>query len=91
MSSLDNVHDDMKAFVLAFREFNEDLGQSLAMLRDRHEDISGLWTDEAARNYRQQFTPFEEMLSRYVAQEGPQLERYIEEKFRLLERYLHGE
>lgn len=91
MSSLDHVHDDMKTFVLAFREFNEDLQQSLAMLRDRHEDIAGLWTDEAARTYHQHFDPFEEMLSQYVTQEGPRLERYIEGKFELLERYLHGD
>ena len=91
MSSLDHVHEDMKTFLLAFREFNEDLQQSLKMLRDRHEDIAPLWTDEASRKYHQQFAPFEEMLSQYVTHEGPRLERYIEEKFSLLERYLYGD
>lgn len=91
MNSLDDVRDSMQTFIHAFRAFNQDLESSLAMLRERHDAISGLWTDEAARRYQQEFGPFEETLRRYSTHEGPRLQQYIEEKLRLLERYLHGD
>ena len=90
MTSLDDVFEQMRLFDQAFRDFNEEIRTTAGSLAQMHDEIRGLWQDEAGTQYRQAYEPLAELLDSYLKVDAPRLEGFLEKKIHQLERYLHG-
>jgi len=90
MNSLDDVYDQMRLFQRALLEFNEEIRTSAQALAKSHDDLCGLWRDQAALHYRQLYEPLADSLHQYLQGDAPRFERFMENKVRQLERYLNG-
>jgi hypothetical protein len=88
VSSLDEVYEQMRLFQRSLTGFNEEVRDSAASLAKSHEDVCGLWQDEAAQRYRQAYEPLAHSLDQYLRADAPRFERFMESKVRQLERYL---
>ena len=90
MNSLDEVSVPMRLFQQALVEFNQEVGSSATALARSHEDLSGLWHDEAALRYRQAYEPLAQSLDDYLRAGAPRFEHFLASKIQQLEHYLHG-
>ncbi len=90
MSSLDEVHEQMRVFQRTLAEFNEEIRISASALAKSHETVCALWQDEAALRYRQAYEPLAQSLNEYLRAGAPRFEGFLESKVRQLERYLQG-
>ena len=90
MSSLDDVFEQMRQFQRALIEFNQEMQASTTSLAKSHQDVCGIWQDEAAKRYRQTYDPLAHSLDEYLRTDAPRFENFLEKKVRQLERYLHG-
>jgi uncharacterized protein YukE len=90
MTSLDDVFEQMRLFDQALRAFNEEVRTTAGSLARTHDEVRGLWQDEAGTQYQQAYEPLAELLDSYLKVEAPRLEGFLEKKVQQLERYLHG-
>lgn len=90
MSSLDEVYEQMRLFQRALIEFNTELRASATTLAKSHENVCGLWMDEAALRYRQAYEPLAHSLDEYLRGGAPRFEKFLESKVVQLERYLQS-
>jgi hypothetical protein len=90
MSSLDEVFEQLRLFQRALLEFNQEVGTSAAALAKSHDELTGLWRDEAALRYQQAYEPLAHSLDDYLRAGAPRFEHFLDNKVRQLERYLHG-
>jgi predicted metal-dependent hydrolase len=90
MASLDEVYEQMRSFQKALVDFNAEMRGSATALANSHQELCGLWRDEASQHYRQTYEPLAESLDDYLKTGAPRFENFLEKKVRQLERYLHG-
>ncbi|HEY4214689.1 MAG TPA: hypothetical protein VGM84_24645 [Steroidobacteraceae bacterium] len=90
MSSLDEVHEQMRLFDQALREFNSELRASSITLSLAHEQTTSLWKDAAAVRYVQAYEPLRQSLDEYLKGAAPRFEQFLQAKVSQLEQYLNG-
>jgi hypothetical protein len=90
MSSLDEVFEQMRLFERTLFEFNEEVRASAAALSKSHDELCGLWRDEASLRYRAVYEPMAASLDQYLRADAPRFEEFLKSKIVHLERYLHG-
>jgi hypothetical protein len=90
VSSLDEVYEQMRLFQRTLTEFNQEIRATATELAKSHENVCGLWQDEAALRYRQAYEPLAHSLDEYLSGGAPRFERFMESKVQQLGRYLQG-
>ena len=89
MSSLDEVYEQMRLFQRTLTEFNTEIRASAVELSKAHENLCGIWRDEAALRYRAAYEPLAHSLDLYLRANAPRFEKFMESKAGQLERYLN--
>jgi hypothetical protein len=89
VSSLDEVYEQMRVFQRTLMEFNDEIRASTAALSKAHENVCGVWQDEAGLRYRAAYEPLAHSLDNYLRANAPRFEKFMESKVGQLERYLN--
>ena len=90
MNSLDDVFEQLQYFQRALLEFDEEVRASAESLRKTHDELCGLWQDEAASRYRRAYESLAQPLDHYLRADAPRFERFLEVKVRQLDQYMQG-
>jgi hypothetical protein len=89
VNSLDEVYEQMRLFQQTLTEFNAEMRASAAELSKAHDQVCGIWQDEAAQGYRSAYEPLANSLDLYLRANAPRFEKFIESKAGQLQRYLN--
>jgi len=89
--SLDDTLEALERFLIELRTFDEMLRVSQHEMVRLHDQIDGLWRDEARRTYDAAMSDLRDALDRYAHSHSQQYESFMERKLAELRSYLHGD
>ena len=89
--SLDDTLEALERFLTELRTFDEVLRVSQHEMGRLHDQIDGLWRDEARRTYDAAMSDLRDALERYATAHSEQYEHFMERKLAQLRFYLHGD
>ncbi len=88
MSSMDQVHEEMREFLRQLKEFHTALERSSHELDQRHREADPLWQDAFRKQYDEQWVPLEAAVTGYRKKTSEQYQKFLEAKLRALQQYL---
>lgn len=88
--SMDDTFREMKNFHQELRRFNDMMKVSMNDLQQKHDYVNPHWQDEMRKEYDARWREFDEMMKRYLRQEGPRYDQFLDSKLRHLAQYLRS-
>jgi uncharacterized protein YukE len=88
--SMDDTFREMKNFHQELRQFNDLMKVSMNDLQQKHDRVDPYWQDEMRKEYDYKWREFDEMMKRYLSNDGPKYDQFLDSKLRHLSQYLRS-